>query len=92
MPSERAMVRQEIGRSRKGAWIEMLLMSTAWLMLTVAPVRERGLKFVANSVTVYIISRSRKGAWIEMLPKVQPKNCSVGRSRKGAWIEIGEPF
>ena len=31
-------------RSREGAWIEMLLMNTAWLMLTVAPARERGLK------------------------------------------------
>ena len=32
----------------------------------VAPVRERGLKFVTISVTVYTISRSRKGAWIEI--------------------------
>ena len=34
-----------IGRSRKGAWIEMLCLAVLSKSLKVAPVRERGLKF-----------------------------------------------
>ena len=35
-------------RSREGAWIEMLLYIIAQIVLAVAPVRERGLKFLAG--------------------------------------------
>ena len=34
-----------LGRSRKGAWIEMSLIGGALSNSAVAPVRERGLKF-----------------------------------------------
>ena len=55
------------GRSREGAWIEIpqsptLLLSTA----TVAPVRERGLKFLDTFRCYMCQSRSREGAWIEI--------------------------
>ena len=35
-----------IGRSRKGAWIEIVLESRALIADPVAPVRERGLKYI----------------------------------------------
>ena len=62
--------------------------------LTVAPVRERGLKFEGMvEVNSRYTGRSRKGAWIEI---VDLHNCELyvrGRSRKGAWIEINsKPF
>ena len=56
-------------RSRKGAWIEIQLYDRVlFLLYTVAPVRERGLK--SRGLQNRIRSdwcRSRKGAWIEML-------------------------
>ena len=55
-------------RSRKGAWIEMLLMSTAWLMLTCRSRKGAWIEMLPHSI-IYIESegRSRKGAWIEMV-------------------------
>ena len=44
----------------------MLLMNTAWLMLTVAPVRDRGLKSNGQIKPNKNKGRSRKGAWIEI--------------------------
>ena len=40
-----------IGRSREGAWIEMVASSPNVKLISVAPVRERGLKY-ANHVTL----------------------------------------
>ena len=54
-------------RSRKGAWIEMLFAAAASLSFKVAPVRERGLKFLTICrIFLPVPGRSRKGAWIEM--------------------------
>ena len=55
-----------LGRSRKGAWIEMLADQTFAEECDVAPVRERGLKYVPWSSITGEQSRSRKGAWIEI--------------------------
>ena len=55
-----------LGRSRKGAWIEMSRGSSCARGKKVAPARERGLKCIANEKLPYEIGRSRKGAWIEI--------------------------
>jgi len=55
------------GRSREGAWIEIQLYAIPVRFQAVAPVRERGLKFVSlhcNAATP--AGRSREGAWIEI--------------------------
>ena len=54
-------------RSRKGAWIEIALCVAIGAAATVAPVRERGLKFSHIASNIGTGGRSRKGAWIEML-------------------------
>ena len=56
------------GRSRKGAWIEIVLKTKPALNKSVAPVRERGLKSdISRKPTKAQNSRSRKGAWIEIM-------------------------
>ena len=56
------------GRSREGAWIEIMPFMEMVTPKQVAPVRERGLKLrslaYSNSFTT---RRSREGAWIEIL-------------------------
>ena len=42
-------------RSRKGAWIEIALLMLNLLIVGVAPVRERGLKYVALQDTELIV-------------------------------------
>ena len=54
----------------------------------VAPVRERGLKFVVAELYAAAKGRSREGAWIEIAVGVSSPITSRGRSREGAWIEI----
>ena len=56
--------------------------------IEVAPVRERGLKYMHNCFITLTYSRSRKGAWIEILFSPHTQSAVIGRSRKGAWIEI----
>ena len=55
-------------RSREGAWIEILYREKARSKTSVAPARERGLKYScygSNNSCSY--RRSREGAWIEIL-------------------------
>ena len=68
-------------RSRKGAWIEILICFVPANTIVVAPARERGLKFTIQQLcSMAILRRSRKGAWIEMrrnfrnhaVPRVAP--------------------
>ena len=59
------------GRSREGAWIEMLLAFAALMSASVAPARERGLKSAAWLRTSTLRRRSREGAWIEIAIKVR---------------------
>ena len=55
------------GRSREGAWIEIVGAHDPATLQYVAPVRERGLKLLRSVLTLsMIISRSREGAWIEI--------------------------
>ena len=56
--------------------------------IDVAPVRERGLKYMSVVFPMIFICRSRKGAWIEMPITLAILLISYGRSRKGAWIEM----
>ena len=57
----------------------------------VAPVRERGLKFLYRfRYHLRKQRRSRKGAWIEIVIPSPIRVAFSGRSRKGAWIEIFE--
>ena len=55
------------GRSREGAWIEIPISVFTPKNIKVAPVRERGLKFLSQALEQTISGRSREGAWIEML-------------------------
>ena len=56
--------------------------------LTVAPVRERGLKYRCWCFCVLHFGRSREGAWIEIEKAVNAPDEESCRSREGAWIEI----
>ena len=57
----------EGGRSREGAWIEILLPSGNLCVPLVAPVRERGLKSYVDAPPKPVLpGRSREGAWIEI--------------------------
>ena len=55
-----------MGRSREGAWIEMGAVGIAELYAQVAPVRERGLKYLTSKSYSASECRSREGAWIEI--------------------------
>ena len=58
------------------------------LPTSVAPARERGLKYKGDSIIYFDNGRSRKGAWIEIDDVNGFRHAVAGRSRKGAWIEI----
>ena len=55
---------------------------------SVAPARERGLKYVPDRNHQAGCRRSREGAWIEISSPVMYAMPELGRSREGAWIEI----
>ena len=79
----------EKSRSRKGAWIEIIVLPIAHIKRGVAPVRERGLKwdkahsFAAGADVAPVRERGLKYS-----PRWQPSAYLPRRSRKGAWIEI----
>ena len=75
-------------RSRKGAWIEIDGKTCIFPRFVVAPVRERGLKWIGRGPVNSYGCRSRKGAWIEMSMLMPMRLRAMCRSRKGAWIEI----
>ena len=54
-------------RSREGAWIEIAPASPDMGATTVAPARERGLKFGGVGDAKDAGRRSREGAWIEIV-------------------------
>ena len=56
----------DVSRSREGAWIEIRICLGIGIVVIVAPVRERGLKFRRNQWFRIGRSRSREGAWIEI--------------------------
>ena len=65
-----AQAKDAIGRSRKGAWIEIHQHHRHRPQHAVAPVRERGLKSPGEHQRCLLLRRSRKGAWIEMTLKI----------------------
>ena len=75
-------------RSREGAWIEMSVVIPFGIVYTVAPVRERGLKWLQDCYAAVFRCRSREGAWIEITYKEPLDIWHLCRSREGAWIEI----
>ena len=75
-------------RSREGAWIEIPISCSELAVLSVAPVRERGLKLYSQKVQYRISRRSREGAWIEISSTNENQGTPDGRSREGAWIEM----
>ncbi len=77
-----------MGRSREGAWIEILLSTACSPRNAVAPVRERGLKLALSHMHFRCHCRSREGAWIEIDNTGYTRQVPRRRSREGAWIEI----
>ena len=77
-----------MGRSREGAWIEIISQLRQELQTAVAPVRERGLKLEWHMYHYADNGRSREGAWIEIRTLIVLLRMVKCRSREGAWIEI----
>ena len=85
----KTFVSMEKGRSRKGAWIEMFLIVSCPAKLSVAPVRERGLKLLVlmiHQLCNMVAPVRERGLKLHYIAKDTRKNRC--RSRKGAWIEI----
>ena len=70
-------------RSREGAWIEIIKEVKINDLQSVAPARERGLKFGSDTNNYVRMGRSREGAWIEIRRLWK-------RSRSGAVAPVRE--
>ena len=69
--------------------LKLMKTSVDFLLGSVAPVRERGLKLVQlGNKAIETRSRSREGAWIEIEQGAKCRATADSRSREGAWIEI----
>ena len=75
-------------RSREGAWIEIRNRLQTYGQRTVAPARERGLKYCCIIIYLSFKCRSREGAWIEIFLHLLVSLLLGCRSREGAWIEM----
>ena len=88
MPASSVSFNRVTCRSREGAWIEICRGTLRYILHSVAPARERGLKS-GEAEHIYLVrSRSREGAWIEMVLASAMAIYSLCRSREGAWIEM----
>ena len=78
------------GRSREGAWIEMTSTSNGWKKtLTVAPARERGLKFQLHlSLHLLLLVAPARERGLKLFAVGISEDTTARRSREGAWIEI----
>ena len=77
-----------LGRSREGAWIEIVAVDNSKVGFWVAPARERGLKYKRFAMA---LKRPRVAPARERGLKLHINKVilhSKGRSREGAWIEI----
>ena len=64
-------------RSREGAWIEMQAVKSNSSPTSVAPARERGLKFKWTRAKLTEHRRSREGAWIEIGLRIAKKPTKI---------------
>ena len=76
--------RQNQGRSREGAWIEISSLSSRAVKISVAPARERGLKFQLTNRCNTRFGRSREGAWIEIAPSMSDNGAGAGSLPRGS--------
>ena len=78
-----------IGRSREGAWIEIIVGGRGALHILVAPVRERGLKFITTQSVLkdgQVAPVRERG--LKYIPLSKRMVMVHSRSREGSWIEI----
>ena len=77
------------GRSREGAWIEILPPLPSFAMPSRRS-REGAWIEISTHISEFFTptGRSREGAWIEIILSFASLLTRFGRSREGAWIEM----